>query len=163
LRELQEVAVPSLPSDYDAQYVLKHPTPQSQAFKIVEIVHDWCATVGCLFEGAVAAGVARRRLSIVVNLRAASLHETVKPSNSGFHLVPNDLYFDSNAHEVAKPGVAPYIRARCAQVQKDEQATSAYLGVRRWTRTPATLRDRCEIGSSESGPPLLPHAPVRGK
>ena len=82
---------------------------------------------GCLFEGAVADGVARQRLSIVVNLRAASLHETVKPSSSGFHLTSvAALYFDSNAHEGAKPEVAPYVRARCAQAQKDEQAT-AYL------------------------------------
>jgi hypothetical protein len=37
------------------------------------------------------------------------------------------LYFDPNARDVAKPGLAAYVRALCAQAHKDQPATTAYL------------------------------------
>lgn len=134
LRVLLEVAVPSPTADYEIEYVLGNSQLREARRSVVEIVHDSQFRNGRLFlsKGLSLIGLPEGDYRIVVNLRAASHRENVEASsNTGFHLVPNvsdaALYFDSNAHEVAKPGMAAYVRALCAQAQKDPQATTAYL------------------------------------
>jgi GWxTD domain-containing protein len=134
LRVLLELAVPSPAADYEVEYVLANTQLRDARRSLVQIVHGSQFRNGRLFlsKALLLTGLPDGEYRIVVNLRAASHRETVEASsNAGFHLGPNTsdaaLYFDSNAHEVTKPGVAPYIRALCAQAQKDPQATTAYL------------------------------------
>jgi tetratricopeptide (TPR) repeat protein len=131
---LLEVTVPSPAADYEVEYVLAHTQLRDSRRTVAETVHGTQFRNGRLLLSKALSlmGLPEGDYRIVVNLRATSHPETVEASsNTGFHLVANAsdaaLYFDSNAHEVAKPGVAAYVRALCAQSQKDPQATTAYL------------------------------------
>jgi GWxTD domain-containing protein len=134
LRVLLEVAVPSPAADYEVEYVLAHTQLRDARRSIVESVHGAQFRQGRLLlsKAFSLSGLPAGDYRVVVSLRETAHPDAVEASaNIGFHLVPNAseaaLYFDPNARDVAKPGLAAYVRALCAQAHKDQPATTAYL------------------------------------
>jgi GWxTD domain-containing protein len=134
LRVLLEVTVPSPATDYEVEYVLAHTQLRDARNSVVEAVRAAQFRNGRLLlsKALPLAGLPEGDYRIVVNLREAEHRDAVAASsNTGFHLVPSasdaTLYFDPNAREVAKPDVAAYVRALCAQAQKDQPAATTYL------------------------------------
>jgi tetratricopeptide (TPR) repeat protein len=133
-RVLFQVDVPVPAADYELEYVLAHLQVRDARRTVTDTIRAAQFHDGRLLTSRSLSldGLPEGDYRLIVNARRLDNHDVILASaNTGFHIVPapaeSVLYFDPNTRKMAQPGMAAYIRALAALVQKDESRAITYL------------------------------------